>query len=113
MNVCRRHTRKYSWASSWQVCPRTIANLADRDRAREAFVMVLLMCKYGLRAGEVLHSTAGWLLPEDYKIVIPSYISRSYSYCVRLAEQRAQNTEDLTVNKALEAYWSLKTESGA
>lgn len=91
---------------------RTAAAIEDEKRSIECFALLLLMGRYGLRAGELIHVSPGWEDPQLPGIRIPTFHDCNCGYCQTGASRRVDDTGK-TKDELLESYWSPKSRNGA
>lgn len=94
----------------------TAAAVKDTEKSIECFAFLLLMGRYSLRAGELMHMCPGWQSPDLPGIRLPTFHDCNCNYCQNRAKDRVgDDVEDTeaAAEEFLEEYWSPKSVNGA
>ncbi|MFU1783183.1 tyrosine-type recombinase/integrase [Haloarcula japonica] len=89
----------------------TAAAIDDREKSITTFYFLIVLGRAGLRIGEAIHMTRGWLDEERGMIVIPPHVDCTCGMCRHYARNLAEDNEDLSIEEALDRYWMVKDES--
>lgn len=92
----------------------------DDYHSLESRFVLFAAGRYGLRAGEIVHFREEWVDWRRGYIEVPYHQpcrkgrdGGTCGYCRQSAEQRAAHNDDVTLEQAVAATWSPKTEAAA
>lgn len=81
----------------------------DEPFQTEAAAILVFGGRLGLRAGEIMHISEGWINWERDMLEIPGYDPCQCGYCRQQAELATEHNEDLTIEDAIAERWNPKT----
>lgn len=91
---------------------KTAASMEDEKKSIECFSLLVLMGRYGLRAGELIHASPDWMDQQLPGFRIPTFQDCNCGYCETAASRRVDDT-GRSKHDLLEGYWSPKSQHGA